>query len=105
MLGYMSHSNLMQRYSLREEQLENCPAKKELAVLVSSQLHMSQQHAQVTKAVDSILACIISSMDSRTREVIVPFFMALVKLCTAFSFGPLTIRRILSCLSIYREEQ
>ena len=79
---WLCRDNCMHQYRLGADLLERSFAEKDLGVLMVNKLTTSQQHAPVAKKANSILGCIINSMASRSREVLLPLYSAPVR-----SFG------------------
>ncbi|KAJ7406398.1 hypothetical protein BTVI_65648 [Pitangus sulphuratus] len=77
---HMGKNKPMQQYRLEADLLESSSVEKGLGVLVDNKLSTSQQCVPGDKKTSDILGCIGKSISSRSREVILPLYSALLGL-------------------------
>jgi len=69
----------MHQYRLGVDLLECISVERYLGLLVDDRLTMSQQWALAAKKANGILGCIRKSVASRSRQVLLPLYSALVR--------------------------
>jgi len=69
----------MYQYRLGADLLESSSAERDLGVLVEDKFTRSQQCALAAKKANGILGSIKKSVPSRSREVLLPLYTALVR--------------------------
>jgi len=75
----MTMPRSLHQYRFGADLLESSSAERNLGVLVDDRLTMSQQCALTAKKANGILGCFKKSVASRTREVLLPLYSALVR--------------------------
>jgi len=76
---HLDWGNPWYQYKLGDERMESSAAEKDLGLLVDEKLDIIRQCALTAQKANCILGGIKSSVASRSREVILPLYSALVR--------------------------
>ena len=81
---HLERKNQQHTYRLGNSLLGSAEAEKDLGVIIDGEMNMGQQCGEAVRKASCTLSCIHRCISSRSKEVILPIYAALVRLQVAY---------------------